>query len=611
MRVNWVRVRNFRSIVDSGIIPFDERITVFAGKNESGKSNLLLGLERFNDGEFEEDDCPQGTTLKPSVEVAFSVEGHELQSVREFDWPLERPLELIIKKTMDSSTSISGAAWDTVAKSECERRIELKKTLSTKLSSVSAKHGLKLALPKPDVDTRSFLTEARKALDTMRQTVMAESPDEPAQIEEAIDELHEVHQTIIDYWSSVLELVPRFVRFDTFEDVLPDDVSREEAKNKEIVRKFFEIVGIDIDDFFSADGQKLQHLMDEAGAQVSGDFAEFYKQADLMIKVSLMGPQPRAYFYVYDVQNGKQGTALRPEQRSKGLQWFLSFYLMLKSQPKGRIILIDEPGLYLHAKAQKDVLRILERMSEESQIAYSTHSPFLIDPDHLERVRLVVKDETQKTVVIDKVTKGADRDTMTPIITAIGLDLTSGVAFGHGLNVVVEGMSDYYYILAMKQVLRSKKGTVPEELKVIPSVGASQIPNLVALMIGWELPFCVVVDHDGQGRETRKQLIRGFRLPEDKVLFVDSDRINRMEDMFSRADFIKWVLPEGFVAPEGEQNSKIVKALDKTMLAREFYCRAISGKVKVDDETTSRFSLLFQRIAEGAAGLREAAASKE
>jgi ABC-type lipoprotein export system ATPase subunit len=71
-----------------------------------------------------------------------------------------------------------------------------------------------------------------------------------------------------------------------------------------------------------------------------------------------------------------------PNMRSKGKQWHLAFYIRVSARAKEdvpNIILIDEPGLFLHAKAQEDILRKLEDSAKDAPIVFSTHSPYLID----------------------------------------------------------------------------------------------------------------------------------------------------------------------------------------------------------------------------------------
>jgi predicted ATP-dependent endonuclease of OLD family len=143
------------------------------------------------------------------------------------------------------------------------------------------------------------------------------------------------------------------------------------------------------------------------------------------------------------------------EQRSKGFQWFLSFYLRLKARKENiNMILIDEPGLYFHAKAQKDVLRVLENISKEAKIVFSTHSPYLLDIDRLDRVRLVLKSDKKGSIIENIIHKNADVETLTPIITAIGLDISHDLKIeGKGRNVLLEGISDYYFLHGVKDIL--------------------------------------------------------------------------------------------------------------------------------------------------------------
>ena len=53
-----------------------------------------------------------------------------------------------------------------------------------------------------------------------------------------------------------------------------------------------------------------------------------------------------------------------------GLRWYLNFYIALKGEElkPGDIILIDEPGMYLHPKAQQEMRGILNEESANNQI---------------------------------------------------------------------------------------------------------------------------------------------------------------------------------------------------------------------------------------------------
>jgi predicted ATP-dependent endonuclease of OLD family len=61
------------------------------------------------------------------------------------------------------------------------------------------------------------------------------------------------------------------------------------------------------------------------------------------------------------------------------------------------ILLLDEPGLSLHPLAQRDLSAFFENLASTNQIVYTTHSPFLVDADMLDRVRKVFVSEDGST----------------------------------------------------------------------------------------------------------------------------------------------------------------------------------------------------------------------
>jgi hypothetical protein len=93
------------------------------------------------------------------------------------------------------------------------------------------------------------------------------------------------------------------------------------------------------------------------------------------------------------VYNSRQKVRTLLGNRSRGFIWFFSF-LAWFSQHKQRglplILLLDEPDLFLHGTAQKDLLRYLEDESKTGlQVIYTTQSPYMIDARRFDRVRIV------------------------------------------------------------------------------------------------------------------------------------------------------------------------------------------------------------------------------
>ena len=74
------------------------------------------------------------------------------------------------------------------------------------------------------------------------------------------------------------------------------------------------------------------------------------------------------------------------------------FLVESEQHHQNAILLLDEPGVTLHPLAQKDLFQFFENLAQNNQILYTTHSPFMVDSNHLERVRSIYIDADGKTV---------------------------------------------------------------------------------------------------------------------------------------------------------------------------------------------------------------------
>lgn len=87
------------------------------------------------------------------------------------------------------------------------------------------------------------------------------------------------------------------------------------------------------------------------------------------------------------------GVEVELDQRSDGFRWLVSFFVVFRAQAKGdlknAILLLDEPGLSLHALKQQEFRKTVSLLAEDNQIVYTTHSPFMVGPDELHLVRVV------------------------------------------------------------------------------------------------------------------------------------------------------------------------------------------------------------------------------
>jgi hypothetical protein len=255
-------------------------------------------------------------------------------------------------------------------------------------------------------------------------------------------------------------------------------------------------------------------LLTSASSNLTKAFREWWKQGEYIFDLKADGD----FFKVW-VSDTVRPETIELEGRSTGLQWFLSFFLIFLVESKdahsNAVILLDEPGLSLHPLAQRDLFRFFENLATKSQLLYTTHSPFLVNPDHLDFVRAVYVDGDGATAVSSDLRAGTNpkhsTNSIYPVHAALGLSVSETLLQGCQ-PIVVEGVSDQVYLSAMKTLLIRKKKIAPKrELVFIPSGGAKGAATVSSILAGkdQELPF-VLLDSDSIGNSVTKSLRDGF-----------------------------------------------------------------------------------------------------
>ncbi len=463
-------------------------------------------------------------------------------------------------------------------------------------------------ITKPELD--DDIAPTRKRVDSYiieveAQVAWMSDEETELKVNEAIEELKSANEALDEedvaskFVDELVRHTPDFIFFRDFSDILPFELPLAEAKNRNIVQDFAKVSGLDLDKVINTpDSQQRRNILSTHSANISGNFKNHWKQDELDLIAELDGETLRL-----GVKESDGHLLFKSEQRSKGFQWFLSFYLRLNAadQSRARIILIDEPGLYLHAKAQEDILKELEKISEKSleksPVIISTHSPYLIDSQRLDRVRLIVKDDQSGTRIENKIHKDTDTETLTPIITAIGLDISKGFSIAGKKNVLLEGISDYYFIQALRKDAKINKANF------IPCVGAQKIPQLASLLIGWDLEFLVVLDSDSQGKKIAKELGEKLLIEQDRIIFISERNEFSIEDLFTHDDFNAYVLEETKNDDATTSNSKFLKSkkLDKVLLAKKFFEKMRHNRLNgtLSEETIRAFRGVFEKIEAG------------
>ena len=293
-------------------------------------------------------------------------------------------------------------------------------------------------------------------------------------------------------------------------------------------------------ELIEADRQNIEERairLNSASIDISNRFSNWWSQRRHTIRYDVDGE----YFRIWVADNLRPDVVIELESRSKGFQWFFSFYLVFLAESdqghKDAMLLLDEPGLNLHPTAQQELLGFFEELSRTSQLVYTTHSPFLIDGEHLQRVRPVLEEESGHS----KVTSSwwpSDRDTIFPLQAAAGYAMIQGL-LQHQKNLLVEGMSDFYYLQALSaQCARTGRQALSDEIYITPCGGASKVGPVASLFLGQKARPAVVLDTDQAGRDRKNALLKELYAGYDSSIVMLDEAVGRPGDEIEIEDII-------------------------------------------------------------------------
>lgn len=368
-------------------------------------------------------------------------------------------------------------------------------------------------------------------------------------------------------------------------------------------------------------------LLQSASALLTKRFRDWWKQGDYRFRFEADGNHFRIW-----VADERRPEEIELESRSTGLQWFLSFYLVFLVESDGShqnsVLLLDEPGLSLHPLAQRDLSEFFEGLSETNQILYTTHSPFLVDADHLDRARKVYVAPDGTTKATENLREGAEGPGQAGASYAVhsALNLTVAESLLLGCQpTIVEGASDQHYLTTIKTLLiRSGKIKPKRELVFPPSGGTKTARMVASILTGRDdtLPL-VLLDSDSMGRRMSAELKNSLYLEaQERVLEIEpyvgfpdaeiedlvppsflADVIDRWQRMPDHEDEFSYILQANKpIIPQVEAwATKHGIKLDKgwkVEIAKRFKQSALNkGLDAFDPDAQSRWVNLFKKLA--------------
>lgn len=381
-----------------------------------------------------------------------------------------------------------------------------------------------------------------------------------------------------------------------------EEVKKEIKDKKGILYKFIVACGVQPYEFLQAmedendcnTVKSRNKIKEKVKYNIQKKFNDFYTEENVQIKVLFEKDLMKILVKI-------QGNTTNISERSNGLRWYLNLFIDIIAndlKDKNVVFLLDEPGVYLHVNAQRELLRLFyDLCKNDNQVVYTTHSPYMIDSNNIINIRAVEKDSKGVTNIYNtaydnKLNSISKRETLTPMVKAIGADLRFNIGpQGEKLNIVTEGITDYMYFTSMLYYL-----DVPEEKMpyIIPSVGAGNVNVVVSILIGWGCDYKVILDYDKAGFVECDKLIEylNLKLGED-IFFVNCKESYEYQDkdIYRNPEFVECLISE-----EDRAKFSISYLENKTMAAKEFYDKVKSKQIKLSDDTVNRFTMLFSKM---------------
>ncbi len=573
MKLTKFRVENFRSIRDSGWVELDD-IAVIVGKNESGKTSLLKALWKLNpfhkvgyeiDREF-----PTGRRKEKSgdqvvVTAHFALSPDETQALAALHDSAKGITEVSVQRNYDgdyiynffpSSPAVDhdvkwvvGVIKDNLSELEspCSEHFkqQYQAALNKYIAEVEGGDGSKVAVAKAASLKSQFPSFVQQGYDNQRVQ------EQQQRMDEAVKEIQATP------WRKVADelqkRLPVFVYMDDYrifsgaaqlDEVLTRKQRKQTKSEDETIMLIMEMAGLNLDEEVEKGNQedKRQRMMDmnDASQTLTNQIANRWSQK----RYEVMFQADGQHFETF-VKDADQKALVPLEDRSKGFQWFFSFDMTFMYETQGSfahaVILLDEPGLHLHAAAQRDLLRRMSAYAEKNQLIYSTHLPFMIDFARLDNI-YVCEENASEGSRVHKDWATADKDARFTLQAALGLSWSQSLFVGR-FNLVVEGVTDYWFLTTISTLLKdSGELGLDEQLVVTPAGGASKVAYVGTILHGQELNVAVLLDSDKEGDDAFKQLVHSWILKERLVLRVGQilgAAGNRaLEDLFDEAYYV-------------------------------------------------------------------------
>ncbi|MFZ2449881.1 MAG: AAA family ATPase [Methylovulum miyakonense] len=646
------KIESFKSINTPQNVLIDDEVTVLVGMNEAGKTVFLKALEKSNDAQglakFNPvDDYPRkGYTEYRNQHEKNPAEATILTYQLTEDEVSDLNSELHSELPAEFTFSVTHLYNNTrrISISVDEQPV-LKALLAESALSTDAKTALKKAqsfrsIPKC-FEGIGLTDEDERFLDKINNRIAETTWDSVVQYE---------------VWKWLEPNIPQFLYFSDY-DILPSKINildleskvkQAETNPEKLTSQYRSALallrkaGISINDITNSKGYETQDaILGSVSSNLTDQILEFWKQnEDIEVEVDInsdltddppFNNGPNLYLRIKNLRH--RGVRSPFDQRSRGFIWFFSFLVWFDSvqiqigSKKDIILLLDEPGLALHALAQANFLDYIDDLAKKHQVIYTTHSPFMVHSHRLHQVRMVEDKAKLGTIISDNLS-GSDPRTIFPLQAALGWTIAQNL-FISPRNLLVEGASDLIYLKTISAFLENEgRIGLRENITIVPVGGLDNVVTFLALLSANDLKIAVLHDYKGSLEQKLEDIVKAKIINPKSVLnasqFRNLDQLGKegqasdTEDLFEpefyldyfNRTFSKQLSDVAIKESELPKRDRIIQRIESYLKDKKIKLRPSGGfnhyavasyfasnpPDSLDENTLKRFEELFKKV---------------
>ncbi|MEU8138637.1 AAA family ATPase [Streptodolium elevatio] len=582
MRLIKATVTNYRSVIDSTEFEVESDKTILVGPNEAGKTAVLRALQTVNPPKDEKDlvetlrDYPRGRYndlvregQDPGdvvvAEARFTLDAGDLAALAEIDPGFFAGAKTFqLTRYLDNSRTwmLYGVLRNRLFK-DIEKDVARLKTHLNGREEGAALVAEIEALLKGVTPARALAGKLATDLDGWLERALVVMDEDDEKAEAQFDRIRAAvrhGQTWSKAGAVLIPRVPVFVYYSQYFTVRPRihlaNLAQRQASG-EIDEGYdfgnlclLDLLGFTAQELAQMDSQPAptlppnqadqnamaayreqertwqnqrddrQYQLNAAGVALTKQIRDVWGDENLQLRLVVDGQ------YLKVVVVDDLGVEVELDQRSEGFRWLVSFFTVFRAQAKNQlnnaILLLDEPGLHLHPLKQREFRRTVDVLAEDNQILYTTHSPFMVGPEELHRVRIVeMTDRTTGTKVHTRLVSDDPRSVF-PLQAALGYDLAQSM-FSQTRNLVCEGLTDMWFLEGVAAAMREAgESTLRENIAIVPAQSASKVVYYCTLLHSQRLKVAALLDSDAAGEKAATQ--------DDLVRLLKKNQILRTKD---------------------------------------------------------------------------------